>query len=40
MMSIVKDLNDYYLFEIGMFKLNFQDFDIISLITQSYNLYI
>ena len=38
-MSIVEDLNDYYLFEVGLFKLNYKDFNVRNIINKSFLIY-
>ena len=38
-MSLVKDLKDYYLFEVGKFKLNYSNFKIDELFNECYRIY-
>ena len=39
MTFIIKDLKDFYLFEVGKFKLSFSNFKIIELFNECFSIY-
>ena len=39
MIFIVKDLKDYFLYDIGQFELNFSNFSIKDIILECYKTY-
>ena len=39
MIFLVKDLKDYFLFDVGQFELHFNDFSIKEIINDCYKIY-